>query len=76
MNDEQFETLQELLSGIYVQLARIYDVLTITLDKLGGNAIELHQEHASGHILGPPPLLIESDENADTNQNINGNDNN
>lgn len=61
MNDEQFEILQELLSGIYVQMARIYDVLTVTLDKLGGDAISLHEEHARGTILGPPPLLIESE---------------
>jgi hypothetical protein len=70
MNDEQFEILQELLSGIYVQLARIYDTLIITLDKLGGDAISLSQEHEQGKLLGPAPLLVESEENAnlDTQQ--------
>lgn len=61
MNDDQFEILQELLSGIYVQLARVYDVLIVTLDKTGGDALSLSQEHANGHLLGPAPLLMESD---------------
>lgn len=62
MTDDQFEILQELLSGIYVQLARTYDVLMVTLDKLGGDAVSLSQEHANGHTLGPPPLLVEEDD--------------
>lgn len=62
LDDDQFDILQELLSGIYVQMARIYDVLMITLDKTGGDAISLSQEHANGNLLGPPPLLVE-DEN-------------
>lgn len=62
MNDEQFEILQELLSGIYVQLARIYDTLIITLDKLGGDAISLSQEHEAGRLLGPAPLLIDEEQ--------------
>jgi hypothetical protein len=68
MNDEQFEIIQELLSGIYVQLARIYDTLIITLDKLGGDAISLSQEHELGHLLGPAPLLVESEQNANIDQ--------
>lgn len=59
MNDDQFEVVQELLSAVYVQLARIYDVLIVTLDKLNGDAVSLSKEHAQGHILGPPPLLME-----------------
>jgi hypothetical protein len=63
MTDDQFEILQELLSGIYVQLARTYDVLMVTLDKLGGDAVSLSKEHEQGHILGPSPLLVEEEEN-------------
>lgn len=66
MTDEQFEILQELLSGIYVQTARVYDVLMITLDKHGGDAIALSDEHAKGHILGPAPLLIDEETDEDT----------
>jgi len=59
MNDEQFETLQELLSVIYIQIARQYDMLSIIGEKLGANTIALSKEHEQGIILGPDPWMKE-----------------
>ena len=66
MNEDQFEILKELLSGIYIQLARIYDTLIVTLDKQGGDAISLSQQHEQGHLLGPQPLLVEEENDENT----------
>jgi hypothetical protein len=57
MNDEQFEIFHELLSAIYVQTARLYDLVAIIGDKLGADVVSLSQEHEQGRLLGPPPLL-------------------
>jgi hypothetical protein len=61
MNDEQFETIQELLTANYIQISRIYDTITIILDKIGGDALTLIQEHEQGKLLGPDPYLTEEE---------------
>ena len=66
MTDDQFETLHELLSAIYVQTARIYDVLAIIGDKLGADVLALSQEHEQGKLLGPPPLFTDEEEENET----------
>ena len=61
MNEEQFEIVQELLSAIYVQLARNYDLLCI-IAKDDDKVLELHQRHTEGKIFAPAPMLIIDDE--------------
>lgn len=58
MNDEQFQILEELLSVIYIQLARNYDLLAIIGDKLGADVLSLSKEHENGRILAPDPWMI------------------
>lgn len=63
MNDEM---IQELLSALYVQQLRIYDLLLTIGDKLGADMIAVKNLHASGEVFCPPPYLVqeESDEEA------------
>jgi hypothetical protein len=61
MTDEQFEIIQELLSAIYIQLARNYDLLCIVA-KDQDRVVELHNRHKEGKVFSPPPVLI-MDEN-------------
>jgi hypothetical protein len=62
MTDEQFDIIQELLSAIYIQLARNYDMLCISTsnqDKM----LEMYNRHKEGKVFAPPPsLLMEEDE--------------
>lgn len=58
MSDEQIQSMQELLAGIYIQNLRIYDVLMSMFSlKHSGRADELEKLHAEGKILGPDPAL-------------------
>ena len=57
MDNEQYETLREILSAIYIQISRTYDMLAIIGDKLGADVIALSQEHANGRILAPDPWM-------------------
>lgn len=57
MTDDQFEIVQELLSAIYIQLARNYDVLCIIASDQD-KVIELHQRHKEGKVFAPAPSLI------------------
>lgn len=57
MNDDQFEIVQELLSAIYIQLARNYDMLCIIANDQE-KVIELHQRHKEGRVFAPAPALI------------------
>lgn len=58
---EQFGILQELLSAIYIQLARQYDLLCL-IAKDDDKVLELHQRHTEGRIFAPPPNLMIEDE--------------
>ena len=60
MTDEQFEIVQELLSAIYIQLARNYDMLCIIAHDQE-KVIELHQRHKEGRVFAPPPSLVMDD---------------
>jgi hypothetical protein len=57
MTDDQFEIVQELLSAIYIQLARNYDLLCIIAPDQE-KVIELHQRHKEGKVFAPAPSLI------------------
>lgn len=57
MTDEQFEIVQELLSAIYIQLARNYDMLCIIANDQE-KVIELHNRHKEGRVFAPPPALV------------------
>lgn len=59
MNSEQFDTLHEILAAIYVQISRMYDIMAIIADQQGADIKKILDEHESGRILGPRPLLIE-----------------
>lgn len=62
MNDEQFEIVQELLSAIYIQLARNYDLLCL-IAKDEDKVLELHQRHTEGKVFAPAPALVMDDNN-------------
>ena len=62
MTDEQFEIIQELLSAIYIQEARNYDMLCIIANDQE-KVIELHNRHREGRVFAPPPSLIMEEEN-------------
>lgn len=57
MTEEQFEIVQELLSAIYIQLARNYDLLCL-IAKDEDRVLELHQKHTEGKVFSPPPALV------------------
>jgi len=59
------EQLIDLLSGLYIQSLRIYDILMITAQKLGVDVSKLEEMHENGKVLCPDPMLvIEDEENA------------
>lgn len=62
MTDEQFEIVQELLSAIYIQLARNYDILCISTSNQE-KMLEMYNRHKEGRVFAPPPsLLMDEDE--------------
>jgi hypothetical protein len=61
VTDEQFDIIQELLSAIYIQLARNYDMLCISTsnqDKM----LEMYNRHKEGKVFAPAPLLTFEEE--------------
>ena len=54
---------EELLGAIYVQLSRIYDVLIVALSDDNRN-VDLVQQHTTGTVVGPAPMLLNNDESA------------
>lgn len=62
MTDEQFEIMQELLSAIYIQLARNYDMLCISTSNQE-KMLEMYNRHKEGRVFAPPPSLIMDEEN-------------
>ena len=58
MSDEQIQSMQELLAGIYIQNLRVYDVLMALLvlqNREVANSLE--ELHAEGKVVGPDPAL-------------------
>lgn len=55
-DDDKFEVIQELLSLIYIQNARMYDMLTLIAPQ--DKAIALSELHEQGKVIGPDPILI------------------
>ena len=61
MTDEQFDIVQELLSAIYIQLARNYDMLCLMVPNQE-RMLEMHNMHKEGSVFAPPPALIMDEE--------------
>ena len=70
MKPEKEDILIEMISGIYIQQLRMYDILCLIADKLNANVIELKNLHEQGYILGPDPALRldETDEKPSDNR--------
>jgi len=70
MKPEKEDILIEMISGIYIQQLRMYDILCLIADKLDANVIELKNLHEQGYILGPDPALRldETDEKPSDNR--------
>jgi hypothetical protein len=62
MTDEQFDIVQELLSAIYIQLARNYDMLCMIVPDQE-KMLDMHNRHKEGKVFSPPPALVFEDEN-------------
>lgn len=62
MTEDQFEVIQELLSAIYIQLARNYDMLCISTSNQE-KMLEMYNRHKEGRVFAPPPSLIMDEEN-------------
>lgn len=58
------EALYELLGGMYIQLLRIYDLLTIVASGEGNKSIvdRIISLHESGKVLSPDPALVLDDD--------------
>jgi hypothetical protein len=63
--EEKYQTIIELLSGIYIQITRSYDMLCLIGDKLGADTVKLSKEHANGQLLAPDPWIRNDDEQDD-----------
>lgn len=63
---DQNEQIVELLSGIYIQSLRNYDMLALIADKLGADIISLSNLHENGGILCPNPALVFENDEKDT----------
>lgn len=57
----------EILSGLYIQSLRIYDILMLTAQKLGVDVDKLEKMHEEGKTLCPDPALVLDDEAQDNN---------
>lgn len=52
----------EILSALYIQSLRIYDILMLTAQKLGVDIDKIEEMHEQGKTLCPDPALILDDE--------------
>jgi hypothetical protein len=62
-NDPKIDSqaLMEIMGGMYIQLLRIYDMLSLIVPD-SNKASELISLHESGRVLSPDPALILDDE--------------
>ena len=56
------EQILEMLTGLYIQSLRNYDLLALIANKLGADVVELSKLHQDGQVLCPDPALILDDE--------------
>ena len=65
MSDQEpqidINVLYELMGGMYIQLLRIYDLLSLIGPK--EDVQRLYNLHASGKVLSPDPSLLIDEEN-------------
>jgi hypothetical protein len=59
-NQESDNVMVELLGGIYIQLLRIYDLLSLIAPK--EDVQRLYNLHESGRVLAPDPALVMDEE--------------
>ena len=62
MNEDKINDIIELLGAIYIQTARMYDMLSIIADKLGADAVGLTKMHEEGKVLAPEPSIVVEEE--------------
>jgi hypothetical protein len=62
MNEDKTNDIIELLGAIYIQTARMYDMLSIIADKIGADAVGLTKMHEEGKVLAPEPSIIVEEE--------------
>jgi hypothetical protein len=62
VNEDKTNDIIELLGAIYIQTARMYDMLSIIADKLGADAVGLTKMHEEGKVLAPEPSIIVEEE--------------
>ena len=62
MNEESNNDLLEVLSALYIQSLRIYDILMLSAQKLGVDTDKLEKMHTEGKTLCPDPALVFDDE--------------
>ena len=55
------QALMEIMGGMYIQLLRIYDMLSLIVPD-SNKASELISLHESGRVLSPDPALVLDDE--------------
>lgn len=65
MTEEQFDIVQELLSAIYIQLARNYDMLCMIVPNQE-KMLDMHNRHKEGKVFAPAPTLIFEEDSDDS----------
>ena len=61
INEDQFNSLMQLNSAIYIQICRVYDVLCLIADKNGADVVELRKMHIDGKSFAPEPYIAEEE---------------
>lgn len=63
MEETEISSTEDLLTAIYIQQSRIYDVLVrLLMLQDEDSALKMVDEHARGGLYGPPPALVGEDE--------------
>jgi hypothetical protein len=63
MEEKTLESTEEILTAIYIQQSRMYDVLLLLLGLQSQELVEtIMNKHAVGELLSPPPALKGTDE--------------
>jgi hypothetical protein len=63
MEEKTLEGVDEILTAIYIQQSRMYDVLLLLLGLQSQELVEtIMNSHEKGVLLSPPPALKGTDE--------------
>lgn len=59
MESKEIESIEDLLTAIYIQNSRLYDVMVrLLMLQDQESALAMVEAHAKGELYGPPPALI------------------